>query len=507
MTLKSELVTRYCLAYLSLPIIVFITGWLRLEVGILPFCLLIIALLMVLYKRGRSSSLVPIVEPCAELKISPVVLLTLMVCLFVWCLFAGQGGFVVQTYDWNWRNATFRDLITHDWPVRYDQWNRALVFYAGHWLVPALVGKLALGAIGDAQCAWRIGNIALLIWTYCGVLLVLAQLLLLLNASSSRRQLGVLLLLVFFGGCGALGTISLRFWHYVDGAPYRFSWLEFDPWWSGWYQFSSNSTCLYWVFHQTVAPWVAILLIARGVRLSDVAFILSLVLICAPLPSIGIAFFVSVLVVRCLVELTKLGKWRDAVSSVVSLQNMIGVFVVVPVVALYLSANPQCGGFSFVWSDMPCLFFVRRTLLFLFCEVGLYFLLTYKWLSNNIWWRSSLAWLCFCPLVRVAGGQPDFCMRASIPAMMILSVMCYYSYIKYKSLDLHGKQMSVLLLCMVIGALVPWREQTKYMGLLREYGFGVVVNDRIGTFDQNFDYCEGIVSNCNGKNIDNTFFL
>ncbi len=510
MTLKGGIVTKLGLAYLSMPIIIFMIGWLRWEVGILACLLVVFGLIKVLRGCKRGKTLEPIVEPCNELKISPAVLFVLCGCVLLWCIFAGQGGFVVQTNDWNWRNATFRDLITHDWPVRYDQWNRALVLYVGHWLPSALVGKLIMASVGDVQWAWRIGNVALLFWTYAGVMLVLAQLLLLVNANSRRRQLGALLLLVFFGGCGALGTMILGCGQLIFGWQYRFAWWEFHPWWAGWCQFSSNSTCLYWVFNQTIAPWVAILLLARGVRLADIAFVLALVLICAPIPSMGVGFFVAVLVVRGLIELVKSDKWHDVVSGVFSSQNIIGVFVIVPIVFLYLSANPRSAGFSFAWVGMALDFFVCRTVLFLACEVGLYFLLTYKWFGKNIWWRTSLVLLCVCSLVEIDGG-PEFCMRASIPAMMLLSIMCFCSYIKYKSSKLHSWSATALMLSMIVGALVPWREQMQYLGVLCKVGFGVVMEDKIVTFDQDLirnygPQGEWIVSSCNAKDYESMPF-
>ena len=40
--------------------------------------------------------------------------------LFTWVMFSGVGGFGYQNWDFHGRNAIFRDLINHSWPVRYD---------------------------------------------------------------------------------------------------------------------------------------------------------------------------------------------------------------------------------------------------------------------------------------------------------------------------------------------------------------------------------------------------
>ncbi len=514
MRLKSNIVSLLGLIWLSLPTIIFMMGWLRLEIGLPAAFLVAFAMVKTLNGHHREKTLAPLGNPCEELRVSPLVFGVLAMGVLLWCVMAGQGGFVVQTWDWNWRNATFRDLITHEWPVRYDAWNRALSFYVGHWLAPALVGKVVFAATGSMTLAWCLGNVALLIWTWAGVMIVLAQLLLLLGARSSRSQFCVFMLMVFWGGCGALGPILLSLEALMTGGDPMFAWWEFSYWWSGWYQFSPNSTCLYWVFHQTVAAWVAILLLARGARLSDSVFALSLVLIYAPLPAMGIAIFVVVLGVSYLVDLGKTGRWSIAVMEMLSFQNLVGMLVVAPVIALYLSINPQAGIVSFIWQNNNWPFLLYRAVLFLLCEVGLYFLLSLKWFGLSIWWRTAVVWLCICPLVRIGSGA-DFCMRASIPALMILSVMCYCSYIKYKAEGRCNWHARALLLCLFIGMLVPWREMTLYLSCLNYLGFGRVAEDHIVTFDRDLNEIKRfgenrgawVASFCNATDVNATFFF
>ena len=59
-----------------------------------------------------------------------------------WCFFAGIGYFYYQSFDYHFRNAVFRDLISYDWPVFYDKADTPLVYYMGFWLVPAALAKL-----------------------------------------------------------------------------------------------------------------------------------------------------------------------------------------------------------------------------------------------------------------------------------------------------------------------------------------------------------------------------
>ena len=90
----------------------------------------------------------------------------------IWCYLAGQGGFFYQSSDHYIRNGTFGDLIYHKWPVIYEKPKAMLVYYIGHWLFPALFGKLALFITGNTSIAWLVAKIALLFWSTLGIMLV-----------------------------------------------------------------------------------------------------------------------------------------------------------------------------------------------------------------------------------------------------------------------------------------------------------------------------------------------
>lgn len=68
-------------------------------------------------------------------------LVLLFALMLLWGYLGGQTGFFYQNSDWGYRNAIYRDLITNSWPVYYPQKDTALVYYIGHWLVPAALTK------------------------------------------------------------------------------------------------------------------------------------------------------------------------------------------------------------------------------------------------------------------------------------------------------------------------------------------------------------------------------
>jgi len=508
MWVKSENLRKWVFAYLALPNLIFMIGFLRWEI-LLPAVFFLVAALISIWRGGNRRDVVlePLVPSadCVHLPMRWAVAFAVAVTL--WCIMAGQGGFVVQTTDWNWRNATFRDLITHEWPVRYDDFGRALVFYVGHWLPAAVVGKAVFGLTGDLSIAWRAGNVALLVWTASGLLIALAQLSLLLKADSPLRRFGVLALLIFFGGMDALGAWGLNIKQILSGCAPLNPWLDFGELWAPPFNYPSNSSCLYWAFHQTAATWIAVFYIARGVRMLELAFVVSLVSLSAPLPNVGLAFIAAALVLRRL-AVSRRDAW-DVVKAAVSVPNITGVAVVTPLVAALLCANDQTGGITFAWYDMGAGFFFRRCVFFLCFEIGLYFVLSYKWFYRSTWWWTALIWLCICPAVKV-GEWADFCMKAMMPAFAALSVMAAFSFIRYRCC--RDWRAFALAGCLAVGAYVPVKEILWYAYRTAHVGVGVVVEDRIGTFDQDVvgRYGENcgkmIVSMCNVSDPDSRFF-
>ena len=68
----------------------------------------------------------------------------IIVVSVLWCQSAGIGGLFYQSPDHQFRNAVFRDLLSHRWPVTYETYGTGLVYYLGIWIVPAALGKVFL---------------------------------------------------------------------------------------------------------------------------------------------------------------------------------------------------------------------------------------------------------------------------------------------------------------------------------------------------------------------------
>lgn len=444
--LSERFVKGIALGYVGLPTVIFLSTWIRPLIGV-PCAVMVVTALVWLFQRsGREDpdAFIPMLKPVDGIAIRNWMAFLAALLVLVWCVLAGQGGFVVQTWDWNFRNAVFRDLIVHDWPVVYDKGNLALSYYIGHWLPPALLGRMFYLLSGDLDLVWSLANVFLLLWTFCGVLIVVCLLWFAFDARTWQAQLLLLLLLVSFGGLSLVGKNILRVKQLLLGQEWKHhgTWAEI-------FQFSPNCTLLYWVFHQTVVPWILTLLLVMARNASGVVLLLSLGLLCGPMPTAGLAFLVGLVGVCSFVCISFAPNRRIApvvwLRSCFSFPNLVGMAVVAPVVILYLAANSRAGSCSFAWGG--CDYFWNRYLLFMFCEVGIYFVLTVKW--RCCWWWAALAWLMICPLVKIGCGY-DFCMRASIPALFVLMLI-----VAKAVTDSRWKWRWLLLTALLVGGLAP----------------------------------------------------
>jgi hypothetical protein len=235
-----------------------------------------------------------------------------------------------------------------------------------------------------------------------------------LRVSSVRTALLVVAGLVFFGTTCYFGPFVLR---WKNGALPNGAWAAI-------FSFSPNHELLAWVFHQTVVPWVATMLILDGKTSFGYAiFVLALVPICGPFPATAIAWMLG-----CLLFVEAWKAFSDGatglfVKSILTVPNLVGVFVVVPLVAAFLFTNTAAGQVGPAWAGVqPKSYFVHRWLLFITCEFALYaVLLLRRCRCNPLYW-SSFAFLSLCPLLRIGPGY-DFCMRASIPSFLVVMLL------------------------------------------------------------------------------------
>ena len=466
MTLSRKVLFNVAVAYMALPTVLFAVFTLKPWIG-LPFALIVgIACLRSCGQDDASADETPScsIDVPKTVSVKWWMAALLLALIVVWCILAGQGGFVVQTWDWNFRNATLRDLVMNDWPVVYNDGERALAYYIGHWIPSALVGKVALALTGSTEFAWRVANYALLLWTACGVSIVLLSLLFLAGSDSSGKQFLAFLVFVFFANHSVVGKYFFKLLGFIASKDFHWRW--------GLFGFSPNTELLYWVFNQTVVPWIAALLVMVDRNCHRLLFVVALCLLCGPFPAIGLAFLCGIRLVVDLCASYRSGGVRKFFRYVFSFENVVGLLAVTPLVYSYLSTNSRTGTICPAWTGQEC--FLWRYVAFVAFTVGLYFLAI--WRLRSPWWWAAAIWIAICPLVKIGAGF-DFCMRASIPAFMVLMVLFMQAV---KGATVLRRVFLVVVFC--IGAFHPVKMVYRGICTTVKHWPGVNVEDRICSF-------------------------
>ncbi len=440
----SKYITWFLYGYLTLPICIFLVGWLK-------WYLWLPGLLAVGYGLYRMSRQGFALECPAFTKKSWYRLAVLAVLLCLLVITAGIGRLVWQNSDQAYRNTIFQVLVKDAWPVTSDAFtetNRGFIYYIGFWLPAALVGK-AFGM--------QAGYLFQILWALLGLLAVFF-LLCILQKKVSFWPMAVFL---FFSGLDVVGVFCL------DRGLFSTNWLVAQlEWWPLYkYQYSSMLTQLFWVFNQAIPAWVITLLLLAQKDNRQVVYIVSLALLHCTFPFIGMIPIVLVLVAgRALPALRKGGEELKAYArELFTFQNVVAGGFIGIVSFLYLVGNlagNQVGSISDqvnrTGNEVPALRMALVFLLFVLLEVGVYLLAVAKYQYRNRWFWVILLLFLVIPNIKV-GTSKDFCMRASIPALVILILLILDTLRQaWKKRD----RLTVALLCglLLLGAVTPLTE-------------------------------------------------
>ena len=412
MTIKMKVWKIQAIAYLLLllPASFFIIGWVRPWIAIPATALLFAAWALILLNARKTQSAV------FEIKIRTIVFICLV--LLLWCYFAGLGGFFYQSDDHHYRNAIFRDLISFRWPVVYEKTGNSLVYYIGFWLVPASIGKLA-NLFFSFNTAWVVANIALLLWSFLNLLFVFLFILIYTKADSYKKILLALLVFIFFSGMDIVGMLrALNF--DVTRIPNHIEW------WAGIYQYSSNTTQLFWVYNQSIPVWLATSLFANEKSVRNYVFLCLVLLISSSFPAVGLMVLLFGMGVYKLILSIRSKEVSTILKDAFSIQNIIAAVVLLPIFYLYYKTNQQVAGNSFQLNLYAKVFGwgigILRYIIFCLLEFGILSVVLYKENRSNLLYWMSVVSLCFAGAFSL-GASTDFAMRASIPSLLVLMML------------------------------------------------------------------------------------
>lgn len=406
---QSKIISQIASVYIVLPFLIFISTWIKLPIAI-P---MLVAVLYCLYKVCKNSPSLWMPEWNKQ-----NILKIIIICLFVslWVYSSGVGKYVFQNADHIWRNAIFNILVEYDWPVINheiigDNIGKmeacGMIYYIGFWLPSAVVGKI-FGI--DA------GYFVQLIWAILGILLVYYF----ICVHMKKIAIWPLFVFVFFSGLDALGIFIREI-----GMDTLRSWGTHLEWWGDSYQYSSMTTQLYWTFNQSIPAWLCTIIAYSQKNNKNLVFILACCMLTSTIPFVGLLLLVAFLCLdrkyECKEQTTPKERVKNHIINLIkdtcTVQNVLGGGIIGIMSFIYLCGNSSANqvGMKQYQNNLSVL------LIFLLVEIGVYFQLIYRYNRKNKLYYYNFICLCIIPLIRV-GYSNDFCMRASIPALFLLTL-------------------------------------------------------------------------------------
>lgn len=411
------------LIYLALPVALFFSGWFEPMMA----ALLLLALSLGLFHVLRPGFFTDAqAHSPSRLWISGLAAVAL-----AWTCLGGAGHLFYSNPDWNIRDAVLRDLTVSAWPPSYVQPGGAeLILRApvAYYLPAAALGKW-LGV------HWA--DKLLLAWTWLGTLLFLQ--LLPLSRQPLRWALGLICMMLFSGMDIVGGLLFYGSW------PPAGSHIE---WWANLFQYSSNTTQLFWVPNHALPAWLAMALFFRHWRHPDflrfAPLLLALLPLWSPFAAIGMAPFYLLLV-------------RDAMRAKWQFfhpLNLLPGLFILAITGLYLTLDlnsvPAQSQFG---AGGVSLDFVMLYCIFCFLEFGLLGFALHRY-GKGPMLTTALLTLLALPFFRFGPGN-DIVMRGGIPALMLLCLVLLSSLqdMRLRLQDLAGTAVIIL-----IGAITPAEE-------------------------------------------------
>ena len=455
--MKTSSLYKFTYIYQAIPLLLFLLNWLDYGWAVV-FCGAFCFAFYKVYSSIKSDD-VEIVSYNSLLGIIGIAT--------IWCFLAGIGYFYHQPFDYHFRNAVFRDLINYEWPVFYDKANTPMVYYMGYWLFPALFGKFALWVGLSSYNAFIFANIILFMYAVFGVTVVLIHMLKAVKANSNKQIWLAVVIFILFSGMDIVGDNIIKY-----HAPFEYH-LE---WWASFIQYSSITTMLFWIFNQFIPVALITFLVFNERNIKNFGFLIAISLFMAPYPTAGIGVFMLMYFINLLLQ--QYDNKSFILNEVFSLQNLVGVFWLLPIeIIFYITNSEGMRGYYPLFEYTT----VRNFLIFVALEFLIYSLIIGKKFYKDVFFISLVVMLLFIPFLRV-DEQNNFCMRASIPEIILLAVYCIKFLFENKN-----KYLTLVLGCLLlIGMVTPVTEFYRGFYYTSKAGRINLVADEIFTLNKSF---------------------
>lgn len=461
---KSKIVPIASYIYLTLSTLIFVLNWCNLPTALIGMTIILISL----YFTCKNAP--EIWTPQNRKQI--LFIIGIFAVSLLWVYLSGIGALVFQNEDHKCRNPLFELLVVSDWPVVYYEYSAILTYYIGFWLPSAIVGKLCNSI--------EIGYLFQVLWATIGIFLFFNLVL----ENVKKKNFVPILIFIFFSGLDILGCV---FMGKMERVASPVAHLE---WWYGRFQFSSFTTQLFWVFNQAIPAWLAVMLMYNEKNNKSLFFIYSCMLICSTFPAAGLLPFV----IYWYIKNGKTYKYfkiallniKNTIISSLTFQNIIGTLAVSVIMVPYLTGNLAAENKD-AGSLLANTNYIYWLFSFFFIEVGLYMLLI--WIKNkrNIVYYICLGCFLIYPFITI-GVTWDFCMRATIPALLMLYLMVVKVFESEKFKKKYKILYIALLLIFFVGTMTPVHEITRTI-VFTEQGYTKINSDL--SFQNFFGKTEG----------------
>jgi hypothetical protein len=348
-----------------------------------------------------------------------------------------------------------------------------IVYYVGYYLPAALVGKMS---------GWTAANVFIFLWTFVGIALSCVWFWKISAVDLKKRKsriLGLSLLFCLSGGLDFIGYYVLR--------RNVFDVTAHIEWWAYYFQYSSNTTLIYWVPQQTIAAWlltgIVVFSVYEPTNLKYMGVSIASAIIWSPFGVVGIVPYLLIIPIVYLRQ----GNRRHLFNSESILFNTASLWIA-SIFFLFLASNKFDFPVGFIWefaSNMADL--VKWFFSFYLLEFASIFILvlvlmvlgvnlsrrsiaddpkpaTRRWFSHLKRQCGIDAKQCYVVLVAVAvllflpfikmGFMNDLVMRASIPSLFI-----FWAFVSKIVIDsnLHTRPLpkvlyAVLVLMVIVGS-------------------------------------------------------
>ena len=423
--------------YLTLPFLIFVLGWVKSVVAI-PMVIAILVCLWRIFQQMDTQVWSPSWDRNTVIKVVGVILV-----LALWVYMSGVGKLVFQNLDHAYRNTIFRLLVEEQWPIVQSGVNGSditMIYYIGFWMPAAIVGKI----IG-----LEAGYYMQVIWAYVGVCLFY----LLLCQYRKKIEIWPMVVFILFSGLDIVGNIGM------GGRGEMYTTAFHQEWWNSTFQFTSITAQLFWVFNQAIPAWLCTMMIFTEKNNRNIVFILGSCLISSTLPAVGLILLMIYVVFT---RTTYKKPWLiGLVKDTCTIQNVLGGGIMGLTTFFYLLSNTSANNvMQEITVESGWDYSVFNWCLFFAIELLCYIIVMWKFQRKNWLFYYTVVSLIAVSCVRI-GLSNDFCMRASIPGLVIFIILILETLeMAYRERKLLFNRMSFIALVglLVIGSVTPFIE-------------------------------------------------